>query len=87
MFTEHELAVGNWHGEEADPDKLWQGMPEFEQEEQKPYRSLIVHFASQKDVEMFSKATGLTLTDKTKWTWYPAKDKQSRSLYPVADES
>ena len=87
LFTDHELAVGNWHGEEADPDKLWQGMPEFEQNENPPFRSLIVHFASREDVEAFTRAIGQTITDKTKYVWFPPKERLSRNLYPVADES
>lgn len=51
----------------------WVGMPEFIQEEKKPYQSIIVRFSSKEDVEEFSKIIGQKLTNKTKSIWHPFK--------------
>lgn len=49
----------------------WKGMPEFEQPEAGPFRTLTVHFKDQASVDTFAKLIGQDLTDKTKWVWYP----------------
>lgn len=51
----------------------WQrgGMPGFEQEDQTPFRTLIVHFPDAESVATFAEAIGQILTEKQKWTWYP----------------
>jgi len=55
----------------TDPLKEWKGMPEFEQPEAGPFRTLRVHFKDQAAVDAFAKLIGQNLTDKTKWVWYP----------------
>lgn len=54
-----------------DPLKEWKGMPEFEQPEAGPFRTLFVHFKDQASVDAFAKLIGQKLTDKTKYLWYP----------------
>lgn len=57
-----------------DPDSWqdhWQGMPEFEQDDQKPFRTLIVHFKTQDDVNNFVETIKQEITDKTKSIWHP----------------
>lgn len=49
----------------------WKDMPEFEQENQKSFRRIIVHFASEQDVQEFSKVVYQKITDKTKYIWFP----------------
>lgn len=51
--------------------KEWQGMPEFIQEDKEPYRSLLVHFESEKDFNDFQKLVEQKLTAITKYIWYP----------------
>jgi len=55
----------------TDPLKEWKGMPEFEQPEAGPFRTLFVHFKDQASVDAFAKLIGQKLTDKTKYLWYP----------------
>ena len=66
------------------PDEVWQGMPEFENENI-AYRSILVHFESQDDVDNFAKLMQQTLTDKAKFIWYPYKPKAKFSDYSVID--
>jgi hypothetical protein len=54
-----------------DPNELWEGMPEFEQDDLSPYQSIKVHFASSKDRESFAALVNQTLTENTKSIWYP----------------
>jgi len=50
----------------------WKDMPEFVQEEQRPFSQVIVRFRNQEDLDAFSAAIGQKLTKKTKSIWFPA---------------
>jgi len=50
----------------------WKNMPEFVQDKQEPYQTIIVRFRCKEDVEEFSKLIGQPLTPKTKSIWHPA---------------
>lgn len=56
---------------ENDPGTLWQGMPSFENEDKTAFRSLAIHFADQAAVDAFAKKIGQTITDKTRFVWFP----------------
>jgi ParB/Sulfiredoxin domain len=55
----------------------WGGMPEFEMQDENAFRSILVHFASQADVDAFAALIGQTFTDKTKFIWHPAVERDS----------
>ena len=55
---------GGWKSE-------WKGMPEFVQQDLEPFKSVIVHFSSQGDVELFSKVVEQTVGPRTRSIWYP----------------
>jgi hypothetical protein len=57
---------------ETDPNSEWQGMPEFEQQNEMPFRSIVVHFKDQQSVDKFAKLVKQPFTDKTKSIWHPA---------------
>ncbi len=71
-------------------EDLWDGMPEFIQEDLQPVKSLLVHFEDAKDMEDFSKLVNQPLTFNTKSIWYPQAeigrmtDKVFESPEPVA---
>jgi hypothetical protein len=70
------------------PEELWQGMPEFEQENTfGAVHSIKVHFASVEDMEAFAALVGQTVTDKTTFIWYPKKERANLKAYSVQDES
>lgn len=72
----------------VDPLAEWQGMPEFEQPDAMPHRTIIVHFADDEAVEDFSRLVGQSFTDKTKDIWHPEQPQQSRMHeHWSADES
>lgn len=49
----------------------WQGMPEFIQEDQTPWKTLPVHFASLSDLKAFAELVGQKLTPDSKCIWFP----------------
>ena len=49
----------------------WKGMPEFEQEDLKPYRTINLHFRNDEDVNAFAELMNQSITDKTKSMWFP----------------
>lgn len=73
MFRDWELAaLGALELDPQDPNELWEGMPEFEQEDLAPYQTIKVHFASEGDREAFAELVGQKITGKTPSIWYPA---------------
>lgn len=64
--------------EDIDYNAIYQGMPEFENEDQESYRKIIVHFDSDEDAEMFGVAIKQKITDKTKYIWFPQKEEEKQ---------
>lgn len=58
----------------------WNDMPEFDQQDKTAFRSIIVHFKSQEDVDEFAKTVFQKITDRTKMIWFPQIE-----IEPVAD--
>lgn len=70
-----------------DPMAEWQDMPEFQQEDKMSFRDIKVHFSSQAHIDEFAKLLQQTITDKTKYVWYPKQIKDELvSLGYVAKE-
>lgn len=74
-FDNWELGV--FKEQEADMDELWEGMPEFEQEDV-AVKTLYVHFADMDDFWAFTELVGQRITENTKSIWYPAQDWEHR---------
>ena len=71
--------------EQDEKEKLWVGMPEFEQKDNPPFKTLYLHFRNKQDFDEFrikyaSVDDEQTITDKTKSMWYPHLDKDENSL-------
>jgi hypothetical protein len=49
----------------------WHNMPEFVQEKQRPFSTIVVRIANQEDLDDFSRLIGQKLTPKTKSIWHP----------------
>ena len=49
----------------------WKGMPEFVQEDQESFNSIVVHFESRTDMLAFSRLVGQKITENTRAIWYP----------------
>ena len=67
-------------------EKHWRGMPEFEQDDNSPWKTLKVHFKSEEDYKEFSKLIGQSLSNKTKSTWHPKQDITKNALFRWVEE-
>lgn len=65
----------------------WQGMPEFVQEKQEPYATLIVRFRNKDDLDEFARLIGQPLTPKSKSIWHPQLVRGIHSGKRYVDES
>lgn len=79
--------LSSFLGEEAVRDieeKLWKkhwiGMPEFQQEDNPPYKRIIVSFRTKEDYDEFSGLIDQNLTEKTKSIWHPKLDRDANHL-------
>ena len=52
----------------------WGGMPEFNQKDERGYRTLILHFKDEEAVTKFAEVAEIKLTDKTRYIWWPEQD-------------
>ena len=50
---------------------IWRGMPEYHQDDLRPWKSVKVHFRDPEDMERFADMIGQKLTGNTKSVWYP----------------
>jgi hypothetical protein len=66
-----QLEIEAFYGEPVAPDDQWNGMPEFEHEDQTSAHRVIVHFASTADLAAFARLVGQTVTEHTRSIWYP----------------
>lgn len=65
--------------EKGEPwEEAWRGMPEFVQEDQKPWKTLYVHFESREDMEAFARLVGQRIDFKTASIWHPEAEIVSR---------
>lgn len=67
-------------------DEEWVGMPEFENEDLSPYRTIKVHFANENDVQEFARTIGQKITEKTKYVWFPKQVRESLVNYVCVSE-
>ena len=67
--------------------KEWKGMPEFVQEERKPFSTIMIRFANKEDLDDFANKIGQKLTQKTKSIWHPQLVRGLDSLEMWYDES
>lgn len=74
-----DLPLGDWGlntykiDEPIDVNELWKeaGMPDYgDPSGKKPFRSIMLHFENQEQVNEFAKLIGQTITDKTKFIWF-----------------
>ena len=71
--------------EQDEKEKLWVGMPEFEQKDNPPFKTMYLHFRNKQDFDEFRTKYAMvddeqTITEKTKSMWYPHLDKDENSL-------
>jgi hypothetical protein len=55
----------------------WVGMPDFEQHDDTPFKTIYVHFENQECVDKFAELVGQQITPKTRFIWYPRAQRAS----------
>lgn len=80
------LAVLNQGNIVTDPSQEWQGMPEFKNTE-KAFKSIYVHFETEDAVRNFSELIEQEISEKTKYIWYPIKERQDLKSQEFVNES
>lgn len=76
-FSDFELAeLLNEPMSPFDPSAEWQGMPEFEQDDQTPVKQLTINFAHADDLATFARLVEQTITMETRSVWFPAKGRE-----------
>lgn len=81
--------LGKWQEDDGiDIDEHWQDMPDYgDPDEEKPYRSIMVHFETEEAVDDFIKIMGQKITDKTKYIWHPEKKKRDLKKMKYVSEN
>lgn len=86
-----ELTVIDGQLSFVDPDGWWKehwvGMPEFVQEDAKPWKSMYIHFRSLDDLKEFSSIVAQRMTADTPSIWYPEMPREKRMHMGYVDES
>lgn len=68
-------------------DEEWEGMPEFVQENENVYKSIVVNFETKKDFEKFAKLMDQMITERTKSIYYPKREQMtSIDMFWVHDQ-
>ena len=71
----------------TEEEKEWQDMPEFVQEQQKPFSKIIVRCETEEDLQEFAELIGQKLTPKTKSIWHPKLVRGKNANKRYKDES
>lgn len=62
--------------EKAETPYQWDNMPEFVQEDEEPYACIEVELRTKEDLAAFAKLIEQeSINEKTKATWFPARDR------------
>jgi len=83
-LAELEQLIGE--DQEIDHDEMWQGMPEFEQDDLSGIK-MTVHFENVEDIIGFAELIGQKLTEKTKSFWHPYKEQEDLKAMSYENES
>ncbi len=78
QFAALDASLGDGSGfAEADAQSEWQGMPAWEQDDQRGVQRIIVHFKTREDVAEFGRLVNQNITDKTLTIWFPEAERGS----------
>ena len=83
-----QLSLGNSEDFKEEWEKEWQDMPEYSQSSDfQPYRTIIIHFKNQDDVDNFEKIIKQRILPKQKSYWHPEAKIRKVSDIRYFDES
>lgn len=70
----------------SDPNAEYQGMPSYVSEDKTAHRDIIVHFRNDEDVREFAKLVGQTISDKTKYIWFPKDEGEDLASFKYVEK-
>jgi ParB-like chromosome segregation protein Spo0J len=70
----------------SDPDGEWDGMPAYDQPDDRPFRSIAVHFKDQAAVDAFAQLIEQVISEKAKYIWYPEAERERFADKRYVDE-
>lgn len=76
----------NVNPDPVDRNGMWQGMPEYEQNDLEVFQTIKVHFNTQADREAFAQLIGQVVNEETKFVYYPKLVHANRKAHQVVDE-
>ena len=62
-----------------DPQGEWDGMPEYKNEDKEAFQTVLVNFRCKEDVDSFALLVGQSVSEKTKWIWYPKAEREDNA--------
>jgi hypothetical protein len=82
-----EIVIGELDDDAVDPNAEWDGMPEFNQEDDVPYKSLIVHFENEDYFKDFCNLIKQVVSDDAKYIYHPKKIRDDVKSVAYKNES
>lgn len=73
LGDEDQVLSDNWQ-------EHWKGMPDFVQENKKPFKRMNISFRTREDFLEFQRVIGQEMTEKTKSIWYPELEVEKNAL-------
>ena len=64
----------------------WEGMPEYKQNDNMPWKTVYIHFACREDMEAFSKLVRQKIAFTTPFIWYPKVERFKAKNYRYIDD-
>jgi hypothetical protein len=82
-----EIVIGELDDDTVNPNAEWDGMPEFNQEDDVPYKSLIVHFENEDYFKDFCLLIKQVVSDDAKYIYHPKQIRDDVKSVAYKDES
>lgn len=65
--------------EKNDVNEAYEGMPEYDHEDDRPFKKILVKFENQEDYDFFCERLELDVTKSTSSIWYPQRERRETS--------
>ena len=82
-----ELDMFGYRENRIDTEAEWEGMPEYSSENISAFRTILIHFKNQIDIDHFMQLIKQKITDKTKFIWFPKVENFNGKNIRYQDES
>jgi len=82
-FTQEQIKIKKTINQEntAIWKKYWKEMPEYNQKDKWPYKTILIHFLNKESIKYFGKITKNTINKNTKYIYYPKIQRDNLSNF------